>query len=742
MSDNVLYLGTSIPINYMIGSYPVMALYSGPSQIWSAKKPIAFVKAEGNWTQNINVFTSNKISDGQSTIEKVYFKNLGGKTITIMYDVDSESGYDYLTIFVLDSETEILATSRDNGTTNGDYGMVGSIDFTFPDNEEHFICLKYSKDGGDSRGRDNAIVTFPQELFGEAKWIVVGEVIRYEYENDTFYKCVYQDLQLSFNGVLTDTHKDGELISKEPTTATIISPDDTIKLDGISYGFWVPEVDLNKVYNLSFNYPTSITFGNPIKISSWGITTKDNLTEIRGLNFVDTSSVTDMSWMFGSCSKLTSLDLSSWVVSNVTNMSNMFYYCSSLTSLNLSSWDVSNVTNMSGMFDYCGSIQQLNLSGWDTLKVTNMSSMFSSCSSIQQLDLSSWVVSNVTDMNHMFYLCRALRQLNLSGWDTSKVTNMSSMFSSCGSLASLNLSGWDVSKVTNMGNMFDYCGSLTSLNLSSWDVSNVTNMGSMFCYCGSLRQLNLSGWDVSNVTGMGYMFKECNSLTSLDGLSGWDVSKVTNMGNMFGGCSSLASLDLSGWVVSNVTDMSSMFSSCGSLRQLNLSGWDVSKVTNMGHMFYSCSPLASLDLSGWNASNVTDMSYMFSNCKALTSLDLSGWNVSNVTDMSWMFGSCSKLTSLNLSGWDVSRMNYYDMDSTFSSCSALTTVIGPITGISTSISLKDSPLTHDSAMVFMNGLNTVTETKTITFKSTTYGTLTEAEIAAATAKGWTVKSAA
>ena len=75
-------------------------------------------------------------------------------------------------------------------------------------------------------------------------------------------------------------------------------------------------------------------------------------------------------------------------------------------------------------------------------------------------------------------------------------------------------------------------------------------------------------------------------------------------------------------------------------------------------------------------------------------------------------------------------------------CSKLTMITGPITGISTSIDLQSSPLTHDSAMALMNGLNTVTGTKTITFKSTTYETLTEAEIAAATAKGWTVKSAA
>ena len=82
------------------------------------------------------------------------------------------------------------------------------------------------------------------------------------------------------------------------------------------------------------------------------------------------------------------------------------------------------------------------------------------------------------------------------------------------------------------------------------------------------------------------------------------------------------------------------------------------------------------------------------------------------------------------------------MGTVFYYCYALTTITGPITGISANTYLNYSPLTHDSAMVFLNGLNTVTGTKTITFKSTTYGTLTEAEIAAATAKGWTVQSAA
>ena len=531
MSDNVLHLGTSIPINYMIGSYPVMALYSGSSQIWSAKKPAPFVKAEGDWAQDINAFTSNKIGNSQSTIEKVYFKNLGGKTITISYDVDSDKNYDYLTIFALDSETEVLATSKDNGTANGNYGMVGSVDFTFPDDEEHFICFKYSKDGWGDYGRDNAIVTFPRELFGEAKWIVVGEVIRYEYENDALYKCIYQDLQLSVGGVLTNTHMDGALISKEVMTADIISPNDTIKLNDTPYETAVPEVNPDTVYSLSFNSPTLIVFQNPIKISSWEITAKSNLAEIRGLNLVDTSNMTNMSFMFNACRGLTSLDV--------------------------------------------------------------------------------------------------------SNFDTSKVTNMNGMFQSCRALTSLDVSNFDTSSVTNMAYMFSACRALTSLDVSNFDTSNVT-------------------------------------------------------------------------------DMSSMFS------------------------FYQ--GLTSLDLSNFNTSNVTDMSSMFQNCPNLTSLNLSNFNASSVTNMRYMFSYCSNLTSLDLSGWNLSKVT--DMNNMFYGCYALTTITGPITGISTNIDLKYSPLTHDSAMVFLNGLNTVTETKTITFKSTTYETLTEAEIAAATAKGWTVKSAA
>ena len=215
-----------------------------------------------------------------------------------------------------------------------------------------------------------------------------------------------------------------------------------------------------------------------------------------------------------------------------------------------------------------------------------------------------------------------------------------------------------------------------------------------------------------------------------------NYGNVADMGNMFSYCSKLTSLDLSNFDTSSVTNMASMFNYCSGLTSLDVSNFDTSSVTNMDYMFGSCSGLTSLDVSNFNTSNVTNMGDMFSYCSKLTSLDVSNFNTSNVTYMSSMFRFCSALTSLNLSGWNLSKVT--NMGYMFEDCNKLTTITGPITGISTSIDLKNSPLTHDSAMVFINGLAKVTSAKTITFKKSTYDSLTPEQIAVATSKGWTV----
>ena len=97
------------------------------------------------------------------------------------------------------------------------------------------------------------------------------------------------------------------------------------------------------------------------------------------LKNVDTSDVTDMSYMFylSINSELEELDLSSFDTSKVTNMNYMFKYAPKLKEIDLSSFDITNVeiTKFYGVFDNVASLEKLNLSGLDLSNFENPGSL-------------------------------------------------------------------------------------------------------------------------------------------------------------------------------------------------------------------------------------------------------------------------------------------------------------------------------------------------------------------------------
>ena len=104
-----------------------------------------------------------------------------------------------------------------------------------------------------------------------------------------------------------------------------------------------------------------------------------------------------------------------------------------------------------------------------------------------------------------------------------------------------------------------------------------------------------------------------------------------------------------------------------------------------------------------------------------------------------MFANHRKLTDLYIN-FDVRSIkdDNYNYDGIFYNCYSLENVVGKFEGAKINLSLSDCPLTAQSAMVFINGLATVTETRTLKLSATTYDSLTPEQIAIATAKGWTV----
>ena len=433
----------------------------------------------------------------------------------------------------------------------------------------------------------------------------------------------------------------------------------------------------------------------------------------------------------------------------VTDMSYMFYYCSKLTSLEVTNFNTANVTNMSSMFSSCLSLTSLDATHFNTAKVTNMKKMFSNCSALTSLDVTNFNTANVTDMSYMFYYCSKLTSLDVTNFNTANVTNMRSMFSNCLSLTSLYLTNFNTEKVTNMQAMFSACQALTTIYASSKFVTpQVSNSSGMFDYCEKLKGeevwkndkatdktfakieggyfsggiprvkyadgtltffltsketlgeneygiyggLGTPDWvwknpNVTNVTKVVFdpafanarptncneWFQNYVNLTSIEGIEYLNTSQVTDMHNMFYNCYHLQTTDFSGFDTRKVKNMSNMFYNCGSLKSLDISNFNTSEVTNMRSMFYHCIGLTSLDLSHLNTSKVSIMISMFELCLNLLSVNLSGWDTRNVGSMDYMFKNCKSLKTLDLSGFDT-REKTCSMGDMFNTCNELTTI--------------------------------------------------------------------
>ena len=265
----------------------------------------------------------------------------------------------------------------------------------------------------------------------------------------------------------------------------------------------------------------------------------NNLTEIKGIEYLNTENVTNMSFMFNSCKVLTSLNLSNFNTEKVTDMQGMFKECSDLTSLDLSNFNTEKVTNMSSMFYNCSDLTSLDLSNFNTAKVTNMNYMFYNCNKLTSLDLTSFNTAEVTKMDNMFRSCSALTSLDLSDFNTAKVTNMTQMFYGCDALTSLDITSFNTAEVTNMSNMFRLCLALTSLDLSNFNTAEVTNMSYMFKSCKALTSLDLTSFNTAKVENMTEMFNNCPALTTIFVSDKFVTDKVTNSWSMFYGCTEL-----------------------------------------------------------------------------------------------------------------------------------------------------------------------------------------------------------
>lgn len=392
---------------------------------------------------------------------------------------------------------------------------------------------------------------------------------------------------------------------------------------------------------------------------------------ITGLENLRTERVTDMSWLFGECPKLTTLDLTSFNTARVTDMSSMFEECTGLESVYVSStWSMASINDYKDMFFNCLSIVGQDGTTYDENHVDGDRAHYGTGGYLRkgadvQIDPTPTVVYCNDTKTLYFYV--ATTPVVQGGMFTVPGTTEQRMAARAVQGESVTKGNpgkaplWIVANTMNNATTAIFDASFATVrpqNVTAWfydlkaltsvrgmeylNTEEATDMSFMFYDCAALGTVDLSHLNTSAVTNMEYMFGGCSSMRSLN-LSHFDTDKVENMRYMFSS-TGLTSLDLSSLATGSVTNMDRMFAMSKSLTSLDLTGFDTRKVTRMGAMFFQCSALHSVDLSSFNTALVTDMEGMFGDDYQLEAVYVgSDWTTAAVTSSGSMFRNCTAI---------------------------------------------------------------------------------------------------
>ena len=411
--------------------------------------------------------------------------------------------------------------------------------------------------------------------------------------------------------------------------------------------------------------------------------------------------------------------------SNVTDMEEMFFGCKELQELNVSNFRTGSVTNMSSMFNTCTALRNIDVTNFNTSSVTNMSSMFFYCFGLEELDLTSFQTRNVTDMTMMFGFCPALTTIyvNEENWNTAYVSASNDMFQECQKLVGGMGTAWSSDHIgldyAHIDFGPDNPGYLTARNGggSGEEAQYWMELQSMLQYAQDVQSRaqghpNVEPWMQEELAMMiergsnmydehtadeeevHHMIEELNWICSeieeamnrepepsgepepyavlsdnntvltfyyddqKDVRGGMDVGiSEREWGHVAETIESVV-FNESFSNCNSITSTSAWFFGCIQLRTIiGLNYLNTSNVTEMNSMFYSCSSLESLDLSSFNTSSVKDMTAMFWGCYSLRILNLSNFSTSSLISggLGGMFVDCSSLTTIYAGNWDTSK---------------------------------------------------------------------------------------
>lgn len=318
----------------------------------------------------------------------------------------------------------------------------------------------------------------------------------------------------------------------------------------------------------------------------------------------------------------------------------LFFNCSNLTEINgLEHLDTSQVTNMDRMFAKCTSLKTLDLSALDASNVVSASSTFAECSALETIVLprssshpaGKTPFSQLKDSYYLFWRCTSLTSIvGIEAFGAAPFASMTGMFSECSSLTELDLSTWNTTSASDMNHLFEKCSSLRKVTLG--ENFSFTGNGKTSCTLPTPYGLAPDG---SALTGTWLASGSDVELSADDITDPGTYTAHTVQPETFGGCL---------WWITSKNAMDNpyrLFIAPAPGKNGELSVTDAVPWASKAPTIESVSVLDGVVTTG-------SASGLFAGCTAITELDLSGWDTTNASDMTGLFDDCTALLEVAL----------------------------------------------------------------------------------------------
>ena len=420
----------------------------------------------------------------------------------------------------------------------------------------------------------------------------------------------------------------------------------------------------------------------PTSLENW-LLGCNNLTEIVGLEYLNTSKVKDMEGMFNGCSSLKKLDLSMFNTSAVIDMTDMFSGCSSLEEINLSSFDIKNCWHSVRMFKGCKTLRTLDLTSFDTEKLEEIRDMFSGCSNIETIyvDPEKWSCENFVAWG-MFYGCFLLYGGTGTVYDHDVWNNSHDAFVGDG--------GYLTSKDQTKPQLKVEIARMPKTDYAEGEKLNLENgVLTVTQPDGEKQTIDLS--NISSLRFSGYdRFKFGEQKIEIDCFDqklSFTVkvsdkespyrlfdSKTGTVTFYYGKYKADAYCGMSfneielakikkvvfdpSFVDYRPTDLYKFFADCKNLTEISgLNYLNTEETTNLERLFENCTSLKTVDISSFVLKSARYAMYMFSGCSNLTTIYASAYCNFNKVNNGNMFTGCVKLKGGNSTAYSADNVD-------------------------------------------------------------------------------------